>query len=81
MLNGAYEFDEERPTREDDFGERLHRDVCLFFGCPDVDAAYSEFTTRDVVIDRSPEVAPYGMKQMYFKDRTVSDSVSSGRRP
>jgi len=68
MLNTVYEFDEERPTREEHLRQRGHRDTCLFFGCPDVDAAYAELTARGVVIDRPPKVAPYGMKQMYFKD-------------
>ena len=68
MLNTAYEFDEKRPTREEHLRQRGHRDTCLYFGCPDVDAAYAELTARGVVIDRPPRVAPYGMKQMYFKD-------------
>ena len=68
MLNTAYEFDEERPTREEHLRERRHRDTCLYFACPDVDAAYAELTTRGVTIDKPPKVAPYGMKQMYFKD-------------
>jgi len=68
MLNTAYEFDAERPTREEHLRQRGHRDTCLFFGCPDVDRAYVELTARGVVIDRPPKVAPYGMKQMYFKD-------------
>jgi glyoxylase I family protein len=68
MLNGCYEFDEERPTRQEHLQLRAHRDACLFFSCPDVDAAYAELTARGVVIDQPPKVAPYGMKQMYFKD-------------
>ncbi len=68
MLNDVYEFDEERPSREEHLRQRGHRDTCLFFGCPGVDAAYAELTARGVVIDRPPKVAPYGMKQMYFKD-------------
>ena len=68
MLNTVYEFDEERPTREEHLRQRGHRDTCLYFGCPDVDAAYTELTARGVVIDQPPKVAPYGMKQMYFTD-------------
>jgi len=68
MLNTCYEFDDERPTREEHLRLRLHRDACLFFGCPDVDAAYAELTARGVAIDQPPKVAPYGMKQMYFRD-------------
>lgn len=68
MLNTCYEFDDERPTREEHLRLRRHRDACLFFGCPDVGAAYAELTARGVVIDQPPKVAPYGMKQMYFRD-------------
>lgn len=68
MLNTCYESDEERPTREEHLRLRQHREACLFFGCPDVDAAYAELTARGIAIDRPPKVAPYGMKQMYLKD-------------
>jgi glyoxylase I family protein len=68
MLNTCYESDDERPTREEHLRERGHRDTCLFFGCPDVDAAYRELTARGVVIRQPPKVAHYGMKQMYFSD-------------
>jgi glyoxylase I family protein len=68
MLNDVYEFDEERPPREEHMRLRQHREACLFFGCPDVDGAYAELLARGVKIDREPKVAPYGMKQMYFKD-------------
>jgi catechol 2,3-dioxygenase-like lactoylglutathione lyase family enzyme len=68
MLNSVYEFDEERPTREEHLRQRGPRDACLFFGCPDVDGAYAELLARGVKIDREPKVAPYGMKQMYFHD-------------
>jgi len=68
MLNTCYEFDDERPTREEHLRQRGHRDTCLFFGCPDVDAAYTELAAKGVVIPKPPKVAPYGMKQMYFKD-------------
>ncbi len=68
MLNTAYEFDEERPPLEEYLRERRHRDVCLFFGCPDVDGAYAEFVAKGVAIRQPPTVAPYGMKQMYLSD-------------
>lgn len=67
MLNSAYEFDDERPMREEHLRERRHRDTCLYFGCPDVDAAYKELQAKGVEA-RAPKVAPYGMKQMYLKD-------------
>jgi uncharacterized glyoxalase superfamily protein PhnB len=68
MLNTAYEFDEERPTREAHLRERGHRDTCLYFGCPDVDGAYRELLARGVEMKRPPQVAPYGMKQLYVTD-------------
>jgi catechol 2,3-dioxygenase-like lactoylglutathione lyase family enzyme len=68
MLNTNYESDDERPTREEHLRLRQHRDACLFFSCPDVDAAYAELLAKGVKIDREPKVAPYGMKQMYCKD-------------
>jgi len=68
MLNTAYEFDEERPTHETHRRERGHRDTCLYFGCPDVDGAYGELLARGVEMKRPPQVAPYGMKQLYLTD-------------
>jgi catechol 2,3-dioxygenase-like lactoylglutathione lyase family enzyme len=68
MLNDVYEFDEERPPREEHLRLRGPREACLFFGCPDVDAAYAELSARGVVIPQPPKVAHYGMKEMYFKD-------------
>jgi glyoxylase I family protein len=68
MLNDVYEFDNERPSREEHMAVRKHRDVCLFFGCPDVDGAYAEFLAKGVEIDRPPKVAHYGMKQLFFSD-------------
>ena len=67
MLNSAYEFDEERPTREEHQRARGHRDTCLYFGCPDVDGAYAELRAKGVEA-RAPKVAPYGMKQIYLTD-------------
>ncbi|HEX4064556.1 MAG TPA: VOC family protein [Acidobacteriaceae bacterium] len=68
MLNTAYEFDEERPTREAHLRDRRHRDTCLYFGCPEVDAAYKELLAGGVEMKRPPQVAPYGMKQLYLTD-------------
>ena len=68
MLNDVYEFDDERPSREGHISIRKHLEVCLFFGCPDVDRAYAELLVKGVPIDQPPKVAPYGMKQLYFRD-------------
>jgi uncharacterized glyoxalase superfamily protein PhnB len=68
MLNDVYEFDEERPPFEEHMAVRKHRDTCLYFGCADVDGVYAELLAKGVAIHRPPEVAPYGMKQLYLRD-------------
>jgi catechol 2,3-dioxygenase-like lactoylglutathione lyase family enzyme len=66
MLNGMYEAGD-RPPAPDKKRIAAHSDVCLYFGCPDVDAAYRYLRAqgRDV---KEPRVAPYGMKQLYLLD-------------
>jgi len=66
MLNTAYEEDARPPAP--DLGRRAaHDDTCLYFGCPDVDAAYAELQERGVDA-KEPKIAPYGMKQLYVSD-------------
>ena len=66
MLNTAYEADA-RPSAPDPDRVRAHGDTGLYFGCPDVDRAYAHL--RAVRVDvREPQVAPYGMKQLYVTD-------------
>lgn len=67
MLNTAYEFDSERPVPADRARVAAHHDTGLFFGCPDVDAAYEELREKGVEV-KPPKVAPYGMKQMSLRD-------------
>ncbi len=67
MLNTAYEFDEERPLPPDAARTAAHQDTTLYFGCPDVDAAYEELRAKGLEVQK-PKVAPYGMKQMYLLD-------------
>ncbi|MBV8895610.1 MAG: VOC family protein [Acidobacteriaceae bacterium] len=67
MLNTAYEFDEERPTVEHAERIRGHGDLGLFIGCPDVDGAYRELVAKGLTLNK-PHVAPYGMKQLSFRD-------------
>ena len=66
MLNTAYEQDE-RPAQPDPARIRAHRDICLYFRCPDVDAAYRHLRGKGVDV-KEPKVAPYGMKQLYVTD-------------
>lgn len=66
MLNTAYEA-LHRPPKPDPARASAHEDTCLFYGCPDVDAAYAHL--RDKGVDtKAPKVAPYGMKQLFVKD-------------
>jgi catechol 2,3-dioxygenase-like lactoylglutathione lyase family enzyme len=67
MLNTAYEFDDERPAVPAPERVAAHDDTCLYFGCPDVDAAYEELRAKGVPV-QSPRIASYGMRQMYLHD-------------
>ena len=67
MLNTAYEFDDDRPPEPDHARSAAHNDTGLFFGCPDVDAAYQELRGKGVTLKR-PLVTGYGMKEMYVRD-------------
>jgi len=67
MLNTAYEFDEERPVPPDPAPVAAHGDTILYFGCPDVDAAYDELRSKGLAAD-PPAVARYGMKQLNVRD-------------
>lgn len=66
MLNTAYE-QEYRPPQPDKVLVAGHGDTCLYFGCPDVDAAYRHLLDHGVEVEE-PKVAPYGMKQLYLRD-------------
>ena len=66
MLNTAYEQDS-RPAQVDPACLMAHADIGLFFNCPDVDGAYQHLITHGVVVNE-PQVAPYGMKQLYVRD-------------
>jgi uncharacterized glyoxalase superfamily protein PhnB len=67
MLNAAYEDDDERPDQPDQTRVAAHQDTCVYFGCPDVDAAYEHLQANGINAN-APSVAPYGMKQLYLKD-------------
>ena len=66
MLNTLYEGPE-RPRAPDRARKAVHGDTILYFGCPDVDAAYRHLRGHGVDV-REPTVAPYGMKQLYCFD-------------
>lgn len=66
MLNGMYEA-HERPTVPDPRRNAVHEDTCLYFACPDVDATYRHLQAKGIEVEE-PQVAPYGMKQLYLRD-------------
>lgn len=66
MLNTAYD-DGERPDAPDPSRIAAHHDTCIYFGCPDVDAAYEHLKSVGVA-SKPPSIAPYGMKQLYVSD-------------
>lgn len=66
MLNTAYES-HERPPAPDPVRATAHADTELYFGCPDVDAAYRHFRALGIPV-AEPTVRHYGMKQLYVTD-------------
>lgn len=66
MLNTAYEQDD-RPAQPEPARISAHGDTCLYFRCPDVDAAYQHLRSHGLDL-KEPKVAPYGMKQLYVSD-------------
>lgn len=66
MLNTQYERNM-RPAQPDPERTRCHGDVTLFFGCPDVDAAYRYLVSRGVQVS-PPTNRDYGMRQVSLAD-------------
>jgi glyoxylase I family protein len=66
MLNTAYEKDS-RPDAPEAARVAAHCDTGLFMSCPDLDGAYAHLVAHGVKA-RPPQVAPYGMKQLYATD-------------
>ena len=66
MLNTAYEYDS-RPSAPEPPRVRSHDDTCLYFGAPDVDAVYEHLSARGIKA-KKPQIAHYGMKQLYVHD-------------
>jgi catechol 2,3-dioxygenase-like lactoylglutathione lyase family enzyme len=66
MLNDQYEPGHvpDAPPKE---RTRWHHDTCLYFSCPDPDAAYDFLVAKGVDV-LPPTIAPYGMTQLYFND-------------
>lgn len=66
MLNTAYD-DDQRPPQPDPARIAAHGDTCLYFACQDLDAAYRHLRAHGAAA-REPQVAYYGMKQLYVTD-------------
>ena len=66
MLNRQYEK-ARRPAKPDAVRTAQHSDVCLYFGCPDVDGAYRYLREKGVEA-KEPVNRDYGMRQVYLKD-------------
>ena len=66
MLNTAYEGPE-RPQKPEASRVAAHADICLYFGCPDVDGAFRHLRAKGLDV-KAPTRAPYGMKQLYVSD-------------
>jgi len=66
MLNTAYD-PEDQPSSPELSRWAGHQDTGIFFGCPDVDAAYDYLRSKGLELN-PPKVAPYGMKQLYLTD-------------
>jgi len=66
MLNTAYEADE-RPQASDPARISSHGDTAIYFGCPDVDAAYEHLRSKGVEVQK-PKITHYGFKAVSFRD-------------
>lgn len=66
MLNTQYELSD-RPELPEENRVKAHRDTILYIGCPKVDQAYLELQRKGIKCN-PPQIAPYGMKQLYFND-------------
>ena len=73
MLNTAYEFDS-RPPAPDPARIAAHRDAAVFFGCPDVDAAYAHLRAAGVAV-QEPILTHYGFRSLSVRDPDGYDLV------
>ena len=66
MLNTAYER-QSRPAGADPRRVAAHADTSVFFGCPDVEAAYHYLLSKGVDV-KNPITTKYGWKAIYIND-------------
>jgi glyoxylase I family protein len=66
MLNTAYEK-QNRPEAWDLDRWKGHKDVTLYFGCPDVDGTYTQLLQRGIEL-KKPVITGYGWKALNLSD-------------
>ena len=66
MLNTMYES-EHRPSQPDANRTAAHTDTGLYFACRELDSAYEHLRANGVRLE-PPRLAPYGMRQLSFRD-------------
>jgi len=66
MLNEMYERDR-RPAGPDEQRTAAHYDTSIYFGCPDVDAAYEHLAAKGIDLEK-PVITQYNFKAIYVKD-------------
>lgn len=67
MLNTAY-HEGQRPPAPDAARFAAHSDTTLFFGCPDVDAAYNHLLPSGVTVLETPSTTAYKMRRFTIAD-------------
>jgi catechol 2,3-dioxygenase-like lactoylglutathione lyase family enzyme len=66
MLNTQHELSR-RPPAPDPARRAAHRDTVIYFGCPDVDAAYEHLRAHGVDL-KEPQITQYGFKAIRLAD-------------
>jgi uncharacterized glyoxalase superfamily protein PhnB len=66
MLNEMYERDQ-RPAEADGKRMEAHNDTSIYFGCPNVDAAYDYLTSKGLTL-KKPFITGYNFKAISVKD-------------
>ena len=66
MLNAMYER-HGRPSEPDLKRSDAHGDIGMFFACRELNAVYEHLRAHGVDV-KPPSTAPYGMRQLSFKD-------------
>jgi len=73
MLNTRYEKPD-RPVAPDPVRVAVHEDTAIYFGCPDVQAAYTYLLARGAPV-KEPVITGYGFRALYVTDPDGFDLV------